>query len=129
MLGLTGILEVLAVGLIHVNVTLSHPTNPDAAEEVRVLVDTGATLSVIPAELLERLGIERYNQRRLRGFGGVIVRDVGTVNLRYGDTMAGVTVVFGEETDPAVMGVTALEVLGFQIDPVGGALQPAEMLV
>lgn len=117
------------MGLIHINVTLTHPTNHDAAEEIRVLVDTGATLSVVPAELLERLGIERDTQRRLRGFGGVIVRDVGIARMRYGDVAAGVVVVFGEESDPTVMGVTALEVLGFQIDPVGGALQPAEMLV
>ena len=117
------------MGLIHINVTLSHPANPDAAEEIRVLVDTGATLSVVPAELLERLGIVRVSQRRLRGFGGVIVRDVGTANMHYGDVTGGVAVVFGEESDPTVMGVTALEVLGFQIDPVGGALQPAEMLV
>ena len=118
------------MGLIHINVALSNPVRPEAAEEeVRVLVDTGATLSVLPAELLERLGIVRINQRRLRGFGGVIVRDIGNANMRYGDTIAAVTVVFGEETDPTVLGVTALEVLGFQIDPVGGALQPAEMLV
>lgn len=117
------------MGLIHINVTLTHPTNHDAAEEVRVLVDTGATLSVIPAELLERLGIERDTQRRLRGFGGVIVRDVGIARMRYGDAAAGVTVVFGEESDLTVLGKTSLAVLGFEIDPAGEALQPTEMLV
>ena len=116
------------MGLIHINVTLSHPTNPDAAEEVRVLVDTGATLSVLPAELLERLGIERINQRRLRGSDGVIVRDVGSARMRYGNVAAGVTVVFGEETDPVILGKTSLDVLGFEIGPSGSELQPAEML-
>lgn len=117
------------MGLIHINVTLSHPANLDVAEEVRVLVDTGATLSVIPTEILERLGIVRISQRRLRGSGGVIVRDVGTARMCYGDAVAGVTVVFGEETDQAVLGKTSLAVLGFEINPAGDALQPAEMLV
>ena len=117
------------MGLIHINVALSNPARPDDGEEVRVLVDTGATLSVIPAELLERLGIVRVSQRRLRGFGGVIVRDVGTANMRYGDLVAGVTVVFGEESDLTVLGKTSLAVLGFEIDTAGKALQPAEMLI
>ena len=117
------------MGLIHINVTLSHPTNHDVAEEIRVLVDTGATLSVIPTDLLERLGIERISQRRLRGSGGVIVRDVGSARMCYGDVAAGVTVVFGEETAPVVLGKTSLAVLGFEIAPAGDALQPAEMLV
>lgn len=117
------------MSLIYVNVALSSPARPDDAEEIRVLVNTGATLSVIPAELLERLGIGRDTQRRLRGAGRVIVRDVGSAVMRYGDAVAGVTVVFGEETDQAVLGKTSLAVLGFEINPAGDALQPAEMLV
>ena len=47
------------MGFVHVNVGLSNPSEPDRAEEVNVLVDTGATLSVFPAGLLDRLGIRR----------------------------------------------------------------------
>lgn len=117
------------MGFIHVNVDISNPSDPDSAEEVRVLVDTGATLSVFPASLLEGMGIKRIGQSRFRGFGGVITRDVGTINLRYGDAVAGVTVVFGEENDPAIMGVTALETLGFHVNPVDGELHRVEMLI
>ena len=117
------------MGFIHVNVDISNPADPNSAEEVRVLVDTGATLSVFPASLLEGMGIKRIGQRRFRGFGGVITRDVGTINLRYGDAVAGVTVVFGEENDPAIMGVTALETLGFHVNPVDGELHRVEMLI
>lgn len=73
--------EPCATGFVHVNVGLSNPSEPDRAEEVNVLVDTGATLSVFPAGLLDRLGIQRTGQRRLRGFGGVITRDTGAVIL------------------------------------------------
>ena len=62
------------MGFVHVNVRLSNPSEPDRAEEVNVLVDTGATLSVFPSGLLDRLGIRRTGQRRLRGFGGGITR-------------------------------------------------------
>ena len=117
------------MGFVHVNVGLSNPSEPDRAEEVNVLVDTGATLSVFPAGLLDRLGIQRTGQRRLRGFGGVITRATGAVILTYGGEVAGVTVVFGEDSDPTVMGVTALESLGFNVNPVAGGLDRVEMLI
>ena len=117
------------MGFVHVNIGLSNPSEPGISEEVRVLVDTGATLSVLPSGLLENLGIQRTGQRRLRGFGGVITRDTGTVNMTYDGEVAGVTTVFGEESDPTVMGVTALESLGFNVNPVAGELTRVEMLI
>ena len=47
------------MGSVHVSVGLSNPSEPGRAEEVRVLVDTGATLSVLPSGLLDNLGIRR----------------------------------------------------------------------
>ena len=117
------------MGFVHVNVGLSNPSEPGRAEEVNVLVDTGATLSVFPSSLLDRLGIRRTGQRRLRGFGGVITRSTGAVILTYGGEVAGVTVVFGEDSDPTIMGVTALESLGFNVNPVAGGLDRVEMLI
>ena len=122
-------MEPRAMGSVHVNVGLSNPSEPGRAEEVRVLVDTGATLSVLPSDLLDNMGIQRTGQRRLRGFCGVITRDTGTVNIAYDGEIAGVTAVFGEDSDPTVMGVTALESLGFNVNPVVGELTRVEMLI
>ncbi len=117
------------MGFVHVNVGLSNPSEPGNVEVVRVLVDTGATLSVFPASLLDRLGIQRTGQRRLRGFGGVITRSTGAVIMTYEGEVAGVTVVFGDESAPTVMGVTALESLGFNVNPAAGELDRVEMLI
>ena len=108
---------------------VANPAAPDVSESVRVLVDTGATLSVLPADLLDSLGVRRRYRRRLQGFGGVVTRDTGTVNMSYEDSEEGVTVVFGNEDDPPIMGVTALETLGFEVDPVNGRLNRVDMLV
>ena len=117
------------MGFIHIDVDVANPAAPDVSESVRVLVDTGATLSVLPADLLDRLGVRRRYRRRLQGFGGVVTRDTGTVNMSYEDSEEGVTVVFGNEDDPPIMGVTALETLGFEVDPVNGRLNRVDMLV
>jgi predicted aspartyl protease len=117
------------MGFVHVNVGLSNPSEPDRTEEIRVLVDTGATLSVFPANLLEGLGIQRIGQRRFRGFGGVVAREVGAVTIHYGGEVAGTTAVFGADDDPVVMGVTALETLGFNVDPANGELHRVDLLI
>ena len=117
------------MGFIRVNVEISNPAAPDDSESVRVLVDTGATLSILPADMLERLGIRREGRRRFLGFGGTVTRDTGIVRMRYGGAAAGVSTVFGAEDDPPIMGVTALETLGFEVDPVAGRLNRIDMLV
>ena len=49
--------------------------------------------------------------------------------MSYDGVEAGVTVVFGDEGDPAVMGVTALESLGYDVDPTAGELHRVDMLI
>lgn len=110
-------------------VRLSNPAQPEPAEEVKLLVDTGAILSVVPRLLLGRLGIKSVDKRSFRAFGGVIERETGGVLLRYDGASSVVPVVFGDAADPAVMGVTTLEALGYQVDPVSGELKPTEMLL
>ena len=117
------------MGFIHVNVDVANPAAPDVSESVRVLVDTGATLSILPEDILDRLGIRRIQKRRFRGFGGTVTRDIGIVAMSYDGAESGVTVVFGAEGDPPIMGVTALETLGFEVDPVDGKLNRIDMLV
>ena len=117
------------MGFVYVDVGVSNPSTPDVSENVRTLVDTGATLSILPASLLESLGIRRIGKKKFRGLGGVVTRDVGNVTMHYNDAAGGVTTIFGEEDDPAIMGVTALESLGFDVDPVAGKLKSVEMLM
>ena len=117
------------MGFVRVEVGVSRPENPGRQERIDLLVDTGAVLSVLPGRLLEQLGVRPIGSRSFRGFGGVAERETGAVLISYDGHVAGVTVVFGEQDDPAVMGVTALESLGYQVDPVTGKLVPTEMLL
>ena len=117
------------MGFVYVDVDIASGVTPSVTETVHALVDTGAILSVFPASTLDRLGVERRARRRFHGFGGVVVREIGGVVMRYDDSIADVTVVFGEEGDPPIMGVTALESLGYQVDPVAGRLNRVEMLM
>ena len=114
---------------IYVNVKVSNPANLDVGESVRALVNASLMLSVMPADVLERLGILRMQSRRFQRFGGAIARDIGIVNMRFKDAEGGVTVIFAEDEDTPTMGATALTTLGFEVDPASGRLNSVDMRV
>jgi predicted aspartyl protease len=99
-------------------------------EDVEVLVDSGALFTSIPRFTLERLGFKPITRQKLRVYGGGIVeRDVGGAVVEYGGRRAIVPIVFGEPDDTPVLGATALESLGYQVDPVSKRLKPTELLM
>jgi aspartyl protease family protein len=99
-------------------------------EEVEVLVDSGALLTSIPRSVLERLGFKPITRRKLRVYsGGLFERDIGGVVVEYEGQRTIAPVIFGEEGDMPVLGVTALEALGYQIDPISKKLKPTDLLM
>jgi predicted aspartyl protease len=99
-------------------------------EEVEVLVERGTLFTSIPRTTLERLGLKPVTRQRLRVYGGgTVERDVGGTVVEYGERRAVVPIVFGEPEDIPVLGATALESLGYQIDPVSKRLKPIELLM
>jgi hypothetical protein len=51
------------MGTFRVDIELENPAKPGITRTLSsVLVDTGAELSRVPAEVLESLGVERNNQ-------------------------------------------------------------------
>ena len=116
------------MGFVHVEVGVSNPHEPDVEERIELLMDTGAMLTVVPHVVVERLGLRSIGRRNFRGFGGVVEREIAGALISYDDAVAAVTVIFGEDGDPLVLGVTALETLGYQVDPVSGQLRETEML-
>ena len=117
------------MGFVYADLEIAAAATPSVSQTVRARVDAGATLSVFPSSMLDELGVQRIGRRRFLGFNGAVVREIGGVVMRYENSVAGVTVIFGAEDDPAIMGVTALGALGYQVDPVAGRLNRVKMLM
>ncbi|MCL0091671.1 hypothetical protein M1N59_00145 [Dehalococcoidales bacterium] len=118
------------MGFTNVTVQVYNPTDLTRAKEVELLVDSGALFTAIPGALLEELGLRPVTRRKLRVFGGSIVeRNIGVGVIEYKEACSGAPIVFGEEGDIAVLGITALEALGYQLDPVTKELKPVELLM
>jgi aspartyl protease family protein len=117
------------MGLLKLRAGLYNPEKPEKVVEVEAIVDTGAIYSVIRRDILEQLGVKPVERRRFRAFGGYVERDVGEVGMVLMGRRRIVPVIFGEDGDPAVVGVTALEIFGFEVDVVRGTLKEAELLL
>jgi len=117
------------MGQFSVNVTLSHPNDPARRAETKLIVDTSATLSWVPREVVERLGVPLlYRRPFLLADGRTVERDTVIVAVRLDGAQAGVTVVVAEPGDAHLLGATTLETLGFAVDPVNLRLIPQTLL-
>jgi predicted aspartyl protease len=108
------------MGTFRVDVELENPARPGERRTLKsVLVDTGAELSWVPAEVLESLGIERYNKWRFRQADGAILqRWTGAAFIHVAGKRTSDDVVFGEPGDLVLLGSRTLEGLNFRIEPV-----------
>ena len=117
------------MGWFDVKVKLANLAAPTRTEELSLLVDTGATLSWIPRNVFERLGVTPFSRLPFTlADGRRLERDITAVLLTIDGRKAPVQVAFGEPGEAAVLGATALEGLGFVVDPVGKKLVPRDLL-
>ncbi|GAB6945659.1 hypothetical protein JCM14467A_24410 [Vulcanisaeta sp. JCM 14467] len=122
-------MELCLMDFIKVKAGVFNPLMPDKVVEVESIVDTGAVYTVIRRDILEGLGIKPSGRRRFKAFGGYVERDVGDVGLMLMGERGIVPVIFGETDDALVIGMTALEILGLEVDPVNGTLKKTELLL
>ena len=89
----------------------------DKARKIRMLVDTGATFSIISDRLARTIGIRPTLSAWMTLADGRRVRvHAGTAVFRIGDREAPATLLVGDVVEP-ILGVGTLEVLGLKIDP------------
>ena len=117
------------MGSIIANIKVSNPSETLKSITLSLLVDTGATFTVIPLEDLVKIGAKPRAKRRLRTADGrVVKRAGGTILAEVMGKAEEVPVVFGEKGDMPVIGITTLEILGLEIDPLTRQLRPTEYL-
>ena len=94
-------------------------------ETVNALVDTGASYSLFPRGMLERLGIEkRYVLPFEQADGSVVDRDVGLAMLVINDTESSMRVIFGDDDAESLIGANALQEFLVVVDSVEERLVP-----
>ena len=102
------------VSHIHQDVRLS----AERAKNVRMLVDTGATFSIVPEAIARAIGVKPMRQRRsvMLADGRRIKLAPATAIFKIGDREAPATILVGQVAEP-ILGVETLEALGLAVDP------------
>lgn len=94
------------------------------------LVDSGATHTVVPSEVLKKIGIKPHGEEMfVLADGKIITRKVGSAFYKYGNAQAAAPVMFGEKGDSQLLGVFTLEALGLSLDPLKRELYKATLRI
>ena len=97
----------------------------EKSASVRMLVDTGATFSVIPKTLAQAIGVKpRGKPYTVTLADGRRVKCASAlVDYRIGKRVAPGVILIGDVAEP-LLGVETLETLGLAVDPRKGRLTP-----
>ena len=116
------------MGTFSVEIEVGDPSG-SRFEPVEVLVDTGATYTMLPASLLTSLGVETVEtQTFMLADGSEIQLDVGDTLLRVEGRSRYSPVVFMNEGTSAVLGAVTPEIFLLGVDPIRQRLVPMTAL-
>ena len=112
------------MGATHVTVTVRNPAEPERSWDGLFLVDTGATDSMVPRRYLEAIGLKPKGKRTYElADGSELTLDVTSADLEFMGDFVGGTIIFGEQDAEPILGVTALESVGIEVDPLNQRLK------
>lgn len=112
------------MGVVQVTATVRNPAKPDRSWDGLFLVDTGSTDCVVPADALRSIGLVPRGSRTYElADGREEVVDVVPAEVEFMGEIVGATVCFGNDGVEPILGLTALESVGIEVDPVSQRLK------
>ena len=98
--------------------------------DIEALVDTGATYTVLPEDVLDQLGIDIREPRSFElADDRVVEYPVGYASIRLEEREIIGMVVFAPQGSAPLLGATALETASFAVDPIHQRLIPVPALL
>lgn len=106
------------MGVTHVTVTVRNPAQPEKAWDGLFLVDTGAVDCMVPAKHLQAIDLKPRSQRTYElADGSEIKMDIAGAQVEFMGETVWTTVIFAADDAEPILGVTALESVGIEVDP------------
>lgn len=117
------------MGTFRVSIQLAR-AGLESFEDMEALVDTGASYTWIPRNVLERLGAQPDEERVFVLADGREVRyPIAWVRVKLGDRIQPTLAVFGDIGTEPILGAFTLEGFGLGVDPVNRRLIPVPGLL
>ncbi len=109
------------MGITYIDGTVQ---NGDRREEVRFLVDSGATYTLLPERVWRSLGLEPIREMDfVLADGTTLRRAISECRIELPQGRGHTPVVLGQSRDEALLGVVTLEVLALVFNPFERTLQ------
>ncbi len=110
--------DAFPTGTTHVTCAVINPADSNKRWEALFLVDTGAIDCMAPGKALRAIGIVPHGKRVYElADGSEITFEVGTATVEFMGDFVGATIIFGDDDVEPILGVTALESVGIEVDP------------
>ena len=117
------------MGAFRVEIAIGDPSG-ERWECIEALVDTDASYTWVPADILGRLGIKAQFRREFETADGrIIEREMAVATARWDGQQLPTLVVFGDEGSSPRLGVVTLEEFSLGVDPVNQRLVRVRGLV
>jgi predicted aspartyl protease len=118
------------MGLTHIQASIANPARPPRSARIKFSLDSGARYSLVPAPVLQRLGIKPGKTKTfILADGTEIKRSLGQALFRMNGEEGASPVIFGEKGDCTLLGSVSLEALGLMLDPFKRELRPLPMIL
>ena len=119
------------LGATYITVTIRNPHEPERVWEGEFLIDTGAVDTLVPRQHLDSIGLIPEDTRTYGlADGQELIMEIAGARIEFLDESTWGTVIFGAEHVEPLLGVTALESVGVEVDPHNATLNklPASRL-
>ena len=116
------------MGITYVEAEAVGPTGK--RESVRLLVDSGATYSLLPEPVWRAIELEPTREMSFSLADGTqVVRRISECRLSLEQGEGHSPVILGEPGDGGLLGVVTLEILGLVLNPFSRTLQPLRAML
>jgi clan AA aspartic protease len=106
------------MGAVQVTAAVCNPGDPERRWEGLFLVDTSAVDCLAPGKHLSEIGLSPKGKRSYElADGSETLLDVTVAQIEFMGEVVGATVIFGPDDAEPILGVTALESVGIEVDP------------
>lgn len=118
------------MGVTFIKATIKQLKNEKKSAEVKFLVDTGAQYTLVPRNVVVKLGLKpTKTQEFILADGKVVKRKLGEAYVQINGEKQPTTVILGEKGDSALLGTITLEQMGLIVDPFKRKLRPIKALL
>ena len=112
------------MGIIQVTATVRNPADHNRTWDGLFLVDTGSTDCVVPGDALHGIGLMPRGRRTYElADGRQETVDIAPAEVEFMGEIVSATICFGPAGVEPILGLTALESVGIEIDPVSQRLK------